>query len=91
MGDSLRAETLSITTGKPQTLYLDEKDRALISGERIVLIDDVISTGSTLQAMRLLVSKAGAEVAAEAAIMTEGERSQWEHIYALGHLPLFTG
>ena len=91
MGDSLKAETLSITTGKPQTLYLDEKDRELIAAKRIVLIDDVISTGSTLQAMRLLMSKASAEVAAEAAILTEGERSQWEHIYALGHLPLFTG
>ena len=58
MGDSLKAETLSITTGKPQTLYLDEKDRELIAAKRIVLIDDVISTGSTLQAMRLLMSKA---------------------------------
>lgn len=91
MGESLQAETLSITTGKPQTLYLDAKDRAMITDKRITLIDDVISTGSTLQAMRLLVSKAGAEVAAEAAIMIEGDRSQWEHIYALGHLPLFTG
>lgn len=91
MGDSLRAETLSITTAKPQRIYLDAKDRAIIAGKRIALVDDVISSGSTLQAMRLLMSKAGAEVTAEAAILTEGDRSQWEHIYALGHIPLFTG
>lgn len=90
MGDALQAETLSITTGQPQTLYLDEKDRVLIRGRRVVLIDDVISTGSTLQGMRLVLSKAGAEVVAESAIFTEGERSQWENIIALGHLPLFT-
>ncbi len=57
----------------------------------MVLVDDVISTGSTLQGMRLVLSKAGAEVVAESAIFTEGERSQWENIIALGHLPLFTG
>ena len=91
MGDSLQAETLSITTGKPQRLYLDEKDRSMITGKRIVLVDDVISTGSTLQAMRLLMSKAAAQVTAEAAILTEGDRSQWKHIYALGHIPLFSG
>jgi len=54
-------------------------------------VDDVISTGSTLQGMRLVLTKAGAEVAAEAAILTEGERAQWEKIIALGHLPVFTG
>jgi adenine phosphoribosyltransferase len=91
MGDAIRAETLSITTGAPQTLYLDEKDRALVAGKRVVLVDDVISTGSTLQGMRLVLSKAGAEVVAEAAIFTEGERAQWENIIALGHLPVFTG
>jgi adenine phosphoribosyltransferase len=90
MGDALQAETLSITTGAPQTLYLDEKDRNLISGRKVVLVDDVISTGSTLQGMRLVLDKAGAEVAAETAIFTEGERAQWEHIISLGHLPLFT-
>ncbi|MGQ0602958.1 MAG: phosphoribosyltransferase family protein [Anaerolineales bacterium] len=90
MGNTLEAETLSITTGKPQTLYLDEKDRELIAGKRVVLVDDVISTGSTLQGMRLVLDKAGASVVAEAAIFTEGERSQWENILALGHLPLFT-
>src|SRR5574341_632162 len=87
MGEAIQAETLSITTGAPQTLFLDEKDRDLIEGKKVVLVDDVISTGSTLQGMRLVVTKAGAEVVGEAAILTEGERAQWEHIISLGHLP----
>jgi adenine phosphoribosyltransferase len=90
MGDALRAETLSITTGEPQTLYLDEKDRDLMQGKRVVVVDDVISTGSTLQGMRLLLQKAGASVVAEAAIFTEGERAKWANIVSLGHLPVFT-
>jgi len=90
MGDALTAETLSITTGEPQTLILDEKDRELISGKKVVLVDDVISTGSTLQGMRMLMNKADAEVVAEAAILTEGDRAKWENILSLGHIPLFT-
>ncbi len=90
MGDALRAETLSITTGKPQTLILDEKDRDLVKGKRAVIVDDVISTGSTLQGMRIILEKAGASVVAETAIFTEGDRAKWMHIIALGHLPLFT-
>jgi adenine phosphoribosyltransferase len=89
MGNAIQAETLSITTGAPQTLYLDEKDIALLQSKRVVLVDDVISTGSTLQGMRLVLNKAGAQVVAEAAIFTEGERTHWEQIIALGHLPLF--
>ncbi|MCZ7547162.1 MAG: phosphoribosyltransferase family protein [Anaerolineae bacterium] len=90
MGDALEAETLSITTGASQTLYLDEKDRALVVGKRVALVDDVISTGSTLQAMRLIMNKAGANVVAQAAIFTEGDRAQWSDIISLGHLPVFT-
>jgi adenine phosphoribosyltransferase len=90
MGDAVQAETLSITTGQPQTLILDEKDKSLVNGKRVVIVDDVISTGSTLQGMRMIMGKAGAQVAAETAIMTEGEKSQWLDIIALGHLPLFT-
>ena len=90
MGDALTAETLSITTGEPQTLILDEKDRKLMKGKKIVLVDDVISTGSTLQGMHMIAEKAGAKIVAEAAILTEGERSKWDSIISLGHLPLFT-
>jgi len=89
MGVAVSAETLSITTGQPQTLFLDEKDRALIDGKKIALIDDVISTGSTLQGMRLIVEKAGGQIIATAAVFTEGERAKWKDIIALGHLPVF--
>ena len=90
MGDALKTETLSITTGEPQYLYLDEKDRDLMEGRKVVVVDDVISTGSTLQGMRMLVQKSGAQVVAEAAIFTEGERAKWRDIISLGHLPVFT-
>lgn len=89
MGDALTAETLSITTGQPQVLVLDEKDRVLLKGRKVVIVDDVISTGSTLQGMRMVIEKAGGTVVKEAAILTEGERSKWEAIVSLGHLPLF--
>jgi adenine phosphoribosyltransferase len=89
MGDALKSETLSITTGQPQTLYLDEKDRRVIAGEPVLIVDDVISTGSTLQGMRLIVEKAGAKVVGEAAIFTEGDLAKWSNIVALGHLPVW--
>ena len=90
MGAALIAETLSITTGEPQTLIMDEKDQADVKGKRAVIVDDVISTGSTLQGMRMIMEKAGAKIVGEAAILTEGERAKWEKIISLGHLPLFT-
>ncbi|MFV1859991.1 MAG: phosphoribosyltransferase family protein [Anaerolineales bacterium] len=89
MGETIEAETLSITTGKPQGLHLDEKDRLIVTGRKVALVDDVISTGSTLKGMRKVMERAGAEVVAEAAIFTEGEPEDWNHIIALGHLPLF--
>ncbi len=91
MGQAIKAETLSITTGKPQTLILDEKDISLINGKKAAIVDDVISTGSTLNGMRSILEKAGGTIAFEAAIFTEGDDNCWEEVIALGHLPVFTG
>ncbi|RMG98755.1 MAG: adenine phosphoribosyltransferase [Chloroflexi bacterium] len=89
MGETISAETVSITTGHPQTLYLDEKDRALITNRRVILLDDVISTGSTLKGMQTVVEKAGGEIVRIAAVFTEGD-TDWSHVVALGNLPVFT-
>lgn len=90
MGQALQADTLSITTGQTQTLFLDEKDLNMVENSRVLILDDVISTGSTLQGMRIIMEKAKASVVAEAAILTEGEQARWKNIVSLGHLPLFT-
>lgn len=89
MGDVITSETVSITTGKKQTLILDEKDHHLIKNAKVVLLDDVISTGSTLEGMQQIVEKAGGSVVASAAIFTEGDPGDWSEVVALGHLPLF--
>ncbi len=89
MGDALKATTRSITTDHEQTLFLDAKDRSLLTGRRVVLLDDVISTGSTLQGLRSIADRAGATIATVMAICTEGDPDQWEGILALAHLPLF--
>lgn len=89
MGEALSATTRSITTGNEQVLYLDGKDRDLVAGARVVLVDDVISSGSTLQAMHSIMERAGATVVGETAILTEGDRENWSGVIALGHVPVF--
>jgi adenine/guanine phosphoribosyltransferase-like PRPP-binding protein len=88
MGEAIRAETVSITTGKTQSLFLDEKDQELIRGKRVILVDDVVSTGSTLDGMKQLVKTAGGEVSRVAAVFTEGDKD-WSDVTALGNLPVF--
>ena len=88
MGDVIRSETVSITTGRPQTLFLDEKDHRLIIGKQVILIDDVVSTGSTLEGMKDIVERANAKVTRVAAVFTEGN-GDWSHVTALGNLPVF--
>lgn len=89
MGDAIKAETISITTGAPQTLYLDAKDRQMIQEHKVILVDDVVSTGSTQKGMRAVMEKAGAQVVAEAAIFTEGDLAKWDGFISLGHLPVW--
>ena len=90
MGETIQAETISITTGKTQRLYLDEKDHKIIKNRNVVLLDDVISTGSTLKGMRQVMEKAEANIVAETAVFTEGDQAKWDEVVSLGHLPLFT-
>lgn len=89
MGEAIEAKTVSITTGAPQTLYLDEKDHEMMRGKKVLIVDDVISTGSTLEGMRSIMAQAGAEITGEAAICTEGDAERWNGIIYLAHLPLF--
>jgi adenine phosphoribosyltransferase len=88
MGDAIKAETVSITTQKTQTLYLDEKDLGLIRDKDVILVDDVISTGSTLKGMQNVIEKAGGRVSEIAAVFTEGD-TDWSHVIALENLPVF--
>lgn len=89
MGEAISATTVSITTGQEQTLYLDEKDHPLINGHKVIIIDDVISTGSTLKGMVDVVSDAGGQITEIAAVFTEGD-VQREDVIALGNLPVFS-
>jgi adenine phosphoribosyltransferase len=87
MGEAIEANTESITTGRTQTLYLDEKDASLLRGKRVLVVDDVVSTGSTLHGMENVVEIAGGEVAGVAAVFTEGDQD-WSRIVALDNLPV---
>ena len=82
-------EVYSITTQKKQILCLDEVEAKLIAGKRVLIVDDVISTGESLKAMETLVKKAGGVVAGKAAILAEGDAAKRDDILFLEKLPLF--
>lgn len=82
-------EVKSITTASRQNLYLDDQDCHRISGKRVCLVDDVISTGESIRAIEKLAEEAGAIVTARAAILAEGEAAERKDIIYLEKLPLF--
>lgn len=79
----------SITTDKVQTLYLDKADAELMNGKRILIVDDVISTGESLYALEELVAQAGGVVVGKMAVLAEGDAIGREDITYLHPLPLF--
>ncbi len=79
----------SITTAKEQKLYLDTADAELMRGKKILILDDVISTGESLYALEQLVEKAGGEICGKMAILAEGDAQNREDIIYLEKLPLF--
>lgn len=89
MNSPIIDEVVSITTQDKQLLCLDEQDAEYIKGKRVAIIDDVISTGNSIQAMERLVESAGGTVAAKAAILAEGEAANREDIIFLEYLPTF--
>lgn len=82
-------EVNSITTTKKQTLYIDSEDIALMKGKKVLLIDDVISTGESLRALEKLVKQAGGHIAGRMAILAEGDAKYRDDILYLEYLPLF--
>lgn len=79
----------SITTAKEQKLYLDVADAELMKGKRILIVDDVISTGESLRAVEELVEKAGGIICGRMAILAEGDAARRDDLVYLEELPLF--
>ena len=89
MRNSLEVKVTSITTKKEQRLYLGETEVNMIKGKRVLIVDDVISTGESLSATRELVKRAGAVEAAACAFLAEGDAADRDDIIFLEKLPLF--
>ena len=89
MRDIFSVSVHSITTAKEQRLYLDGADAALMKGKKILIVDDVISTGESLRALEALAEKAGGEICGRMAILAEGDAQEREDLIYLEKLPLF--
>ena len=89
MRDVKKYEVQSITTVARQALYLDGYDAEFMKGKRVLIVDDVISTGESLNALRGIVESAGGIVVGQMAVLAEGDAIGREDITVLADLPLF--
>lgn len=89
MTDVFTVEVNSITTDHKQILCIDGKDAEFMRGKRVVVVDDVISTGESLKALETLVEKAGGNIVGKLAILAEGDAAKRDDITYLEELPLF--
>ena len=89
MRDVLKCEVQSITTAAKQVLYLDGYDAEYMKGKRVLIVDDVISTGESLNALVNLVEQAGGNIVGQMAVLAEGEAADRTDILFLEKLPLF--
>lgn len=89
MRDVFSVSVHSITTAKEQRLYLDGEDAARMKGKRILIVDDVISTGESLKALETLVEEAGGQICGRMAILAEGDAQERPDLIYLEKLPLF--
>ncbi|MBR6220154.1 MAG: adenine phosphoribosyltransferase [Clostridia bacterium] len=89
MKDVLTVEVRSITTDHKQALCLDGGDAEYMKGKRVVIVDDVISTGESLRALEALVERAGGNIVGRMAILAEGDATQRDDLIYLEKLPLF--
>lgn len=89
MQNVLSVEVKSITTSAVQKLYLDGSDAAMMNGKRVLIVDDVISTGESLHALEELVKAAGGDIVGRMTILAEGDAQDRADIVYLEKLPLF--
>ena len=89
MSNVVACETQSITTASKQTLYIDGADAEYMKGKKVLIVDDVISTGGSLASLENLVNSVGGEVVGKMAVLAEGDAINRKDIICLGKLPLF--
>lgn len=89
MKDIVKCETRSITTDAVQTLYIDGDDAEFMKGKKVLIVDDVISSGGSLLSLENIVKQAGGNIVGKMAILAEGDATKRDDIIYLEKLPLF--